>query len=150
MMRKTRALAISILTVTISLTLFFLLSAPVPTNAVLSMQNSANRQVVDKEQGEAFTVNVAFKNTGDASGRWTVNVAFEGESNWGWKGTPQTLVLNASETATLTWTGNVPANAEVGSTARLIVYFDNNFAAQNWWILVTLGPELRITSSNVS
>jgi hypothetical protein len=149
-MHKTRALAISILTVAAALTLFFTLSIPASTKAVLSVQCAPANNIVYKEQGEAFTVNVTFKNTGKTSGRWNVTVTFEGESNWGWKGTPQTLMLNASETATLTWNGSVPADAEVGSTARLIVYFGSNFSAQNWWILVTPGAELTIISSKVS
>ena len=95
-------------------------------------------------------VKVTFKNTGDVTGTWDVNVAFEGESNWGWKGTPQTLVLKPSKTATLTWNGNVPDDAEVGSTARLIVYFDDNFVPQNWWIHVLPGAELEIVRSEVS
>ncbi|HML02940.1 MAG TPA: hypothetical protein VK487_06160 [Candidatus Bathyarchaeia archaeon] len=149
-MHKARALAISILTVAVASTLFFTLSIPASTKAVLSVQCAPANNIVSKEQGEAFTVNVTFKNMGKTNGRWNVSVTFEGESNWGWKGTPQTLMLNASETATLTWNGNVPANADVGSTARLIVYFGNNFLAQNWWILVTPGAELTIISSNVS
>jgi len=149
-MHKTRALMVSILTVVIAVALFFMLSTPASTKAALSVQCTTANNIVDKQQGEAFAVNITFKNTGDTSGMWSVNVAFEGESNWGWKGTPQTLMLNASERATLTWTGDVPANAEVGSTARLIVYFDSNFVVQNWWILVTHGAELRIISSNVS
>ena len=149
-MHKTRILTTAILTIAIVLTIFFTLSNPIDTKAVLSVQCAPAKNIVDKEQGENFTINVTFRNTGGSTGKWNVSVAFEGESNWGWKGASQALNLNASQTATLAWAGNVPANAEVGSTARLIVYFDDSFAAQNWWILVTPGAELDIISSKVS
>lgn len=150
MLRKTHVLTVSILVIAVAVTLFFILSMPTTTNAVLNVECEPVTNVVDKRQGEPFIVKVTFKNTGDTTGTWNVNVAFEGESNWGWKGTQQTLTLKPSKTATLTWTGNVPAEAEVESTARLIVYFNGEFVPQNWWIHVLLGAELKIVSSEVS
>ena len=149
-MRKTRYLAVSILTIVVAVALFYVLSTPTSTKAALNVQCEPEENVVDKEQGEAFIVNVTFKNTGDANGTWNVNAAFEGESNWSWNGTPQMLTLKPSETATLTWMGNVPTEARVGSTVRLIVYFNDDFVPQNWWIHVIAGAELKIISSEVS
>jgi hypothetical protein len=150
MLRKTHFLTISILIVAVAVALFFTLSTPTTTKAVLNVQCEPVTNVVDKRQGEAFTVKVTFKNTGDTTGTWNVNVSFEGESNWSWKGTPQMLTLKSSKTAALIWIGSVPENATVGSMARLIVYFDGEFTPQNWWIHVLLGAELKITSSEVS
>ena len=104
--------------------------------------------VVDKASGEAFTVEIVFKNTGAAVGNWSVNVVFEGEK-WMWKGTPHDLTLNASKSKTLTWNGNVPENATIDSVARLVVYYDDSFVALNWWIHVVPAAELTITSSTV-
>jgi len=36
--------------------------------------------VVDKEAGDAFKVEVSFKNTGNTQGSWSVSVVFEGSS----------------------------------------------------------------------
>ena len=149
-MRKTHYLTVPIIIAAVTVILFYTLSTPTLTKAVLNVQCEPATKVVGKRQGEAFTVKVSFKNTGDVNGTWTVNVSFEGESNWGWAGTPQTLMLKPSKTATLTWTGNVPADAEVGSTARLIVYFDNEVVPQNWWIRVLAGAELEVINSEVS
>ena len=150
-MKKTRYIALTITIIILVGTLFFIMLNPrTATGAILDVQCEPVKNVVDKRQGGAFTVKVTFKNIGDASGAWQVNVAFEGESNWDWQGTPQTLVLTPSKTATLTWTGSVPAEAEVGSTARLIVYFDNEVVPQNWWIHVLAGAELEIVQSEVS
>lgn len=104
--------------------------------------------VVDKAPGEAFTVEIVFKNTGSTVGNWSVNVAFEGEE-WMWKGTPQNLTLNASKSKTLTWRGNVPEDAPIDTVARLVVYYGNSFVALNWWIHVVPAAELTITSSTV-
>lgn len=149
-LKKIHVLTTSILVIAVVVALFFTLSTPITTKAVLNVQCDPKTNVVDKRQGEAFAIQVMFKNTGDTNGTWRVDVSFEGESNWSWKGTPQTLVLKSSKTATLTWTGNVPVEAEVGSTARLIVYFNDEFAPQNWWIHVLAGAELKIVSSEVS
>ena len=104
--------------------------------------------VVDKAAGDAFTVKITFKNTGKTEGTWSVNIAFEDES-WSQVGTPQNLTLESGETETLTWNGFVPANATVGSVARLVVYYDDGFKALNWWIHVVPGAELTIESSTV-
>jgi len=104
--------------------------------------------VVDKAVGDDFTVKITFKNTGKTEGNWSVNIAFEDEV-WSQVGTPQNLILNQGETATLTWNGVVPANATVGSVARLVVYYDDSFKALNWWIHVVPGAELSIRSSSV-
>jgi len=149
-MRKTYYLILFVIVTAVVGVLFYTLSTPVIRGAVLNVQCGPVTNVLDKRQGETFMVKVTFRNTGDVSGSWSVNVAFEGESNWSWRGTAQTLVLKSSKTATLTWTSQVPENAEVGSTARLIVYFDDDFAPQNWWIRIMPGAELRIVSSEVS
>ena len=104
--------------------------------------------VVDKAQGEAFTVKITFKNTGKTEGTWSVNIAFE-DAVWSQVGTPQDLTLQPGETETLTWNGVVPANATVGSVARLVVYYDDSFKALNWWIHVVPSAELTIKSSIV-
>jgi uncharacterized membrane protein len=104
--------------------------------------------IVDKSAGDAFTVKITFKNTGKTEGNWSINIAFEDEA-WSQVGTPQNLMLDAGETKTLTWNGMVPANATVGSVARLVVYYDDSFKALNWWIHVVPGAELTIKSSIV-
>ena len=104
--------------------------------------------VVDKTPCEAFTVKIVFKNTGKCEGTWSINIAFEGEA-WSWSGTPQTLTLQSCKTKTLTWNGTVPCDAQINSMARLIVYYNDSFAALNWWIHVIAGAELTITSSTV-
>jgi hypothetical protein len=149
-LKKTHVFTTSILVIIAIVALFFTLSTPITTRAVLNVQCDPKTNVVDKRQGETFNVKVVFKNTGEVNGTWSVNVSFEGESNWSWKGVQQTLVLEPSKMATLTWSGDVPADAEVGSTARLIVYFNDKFVSQNWWIHVLAGEELKIFSSEVS
>jgi len=104
--------------------------------------------VVDKTPCEAFTVKISFKNTGKCEGTWSINIAFEGEA-WTWSGTPQTLTLKPCKTKTLMWNGIVPCDAPINSIARLIVYYNDSFAALNWWIHVIPGAELTITSSKV-
>lgn len=104
--------------------------------------------VVDKAPREVFTVEIAFKNTGKTEGTWTVNIAFEGEA-WNWKGTGQNLTLKPYNMKTLTWTGKVPENAPIDSVGRLVVYYDDSFAALNWWIHVVPNAQLAITSSTV-
>ena len=148
-MKRTQALVLCILVTIFAGFLLYSLLTPTTTQAALNVQCDPATNVVNKRQGEAFTVKVTFKNTGDATGTWNINVSFEGESNWTWKGTPQALTLESGKTASLTWTGNVPVNASVGSAARLIVYFNDEFASQDWWIHVLAGAELKITSSTV-
>jgi hypothetical protein len=104
--------------------------------------------VVDKEAGDAFKVEVSFKNTGNTQGSWSVSVVFEG-SSWIWKGTVQSLTLNAGATRTLVWNGVVPANAPINSIARLVVYYGDSFKALDWWIHVVPDAELAVTSSSV-
>ena len=104
--------------------------------------------IVHKVAGDAFTVKITFKNTGKTEGNWSVNIAFEDDS-WSQAGTPQNLKLEPGETETLTWNGFVPADAAVGSVARLVVYYDDSFKALNWWIHVVPGAELSIKSSIV-
>lgn len=116
-------------------------------NEILMVSACASR-IVDKTTGQAFTVEIAFKNTGKTDGTWSVNVAFEGEK-WVWIGAPQNLTLEKDETRTLTWQGEIPANGTVDSVARLVVYYDDSFTALNWWIHVVPPAELAITSSTV-
>lgn len=104
--------------------------------------------VIEKMQQETFTVKVTFKNIGDTKGTWSVNVAFEGA--WTWTGTPKNLTLKPCYKKTLTWTGMVPCDAPIGSTARLIVYYNDNFVLQDWWILVVSDAELTVVSSVVT
>jgi len=114
----------------------------------LAFANSQADGIVDKIAGEAFTVKITFKNIGKTAGSWSVNIAFE-DNSWSQVGTPQNLVLQPGETATLTWNGTVPANATINSMARLVVYYDDSFKALNWWIRVVPGAELYIKSSCV-
>jgi hypothetical protein len=107
-----------------------------------------NGGVVDKTQSEAFTVKIAFKNTGTTEGTWSVNIAFEGEK-WTWTGTQHSLTLRSGRTKTLTWNGTVPSDAAIDSVARLIVYYNDSFVPLDWWIHVVPGAELTITSSTV-
>jgi hypothetical protein len=104
--------------------------------------------VVDKAPNGAFTVEIAFKNTGTTDGSWSVNVAFEGEK-WNWNGTPQNITLRPNHSKTLTWNGTVPANAPIDSVARLIVYYGDSYKPLDWWIHVVPCAELTITSSTV-
>ena len=103
---------------------------------------------VDKAAGDAFTVKIAFKNTGKTTGTWSINIAFE-DSDWSQAGTPQNLTLTPGQTETLEWNGVVPENATVGSVARLVVYYNDSYKALNWWIHVVPGAELTIKSSIV-
>jgi hypothetical protein len=118
------------------------------TSSSLVFANNQKDCVVDKAAGDTFTVKITFKNTGKTEGNWSVNIAFE-DNVWSQVGTPQNLMLDAGETETLTWNGVVPANATVGSVARLVVYYDDSFKALNWWIHVVPGAELTIKSSIV-
>ena len=118
------------------------------TSSPLVFAHNQKDGVVDKGAGDAFTVKITFKNTGKTEGSWSVNIAFEDEA-WSQVGVPQNLTLESGETETLTWNGVVPANATVGSVARLVVYYDDSFEALNWWIHVVPGAELTIKSSSV-
>jgi len=109
---------------------------------------SKGNEVVDKGVGDAFKVEVSFKNTGNTQGNWSVSIVFEGAS-WIWKGTAQSLTLNAGATKKLEWNGVVPANAPINSVARLVVYYGDSFKALDWWIHVVPDAELVVTSSSV-
>ncbi len=104
--------------------------------------------VVDKALGGMFTVEIGFKNVGSTEGSWSVDVAFEGEK-WTWKGTAQTLTLKPDHKKTLTWNGTVPADAPIGSVARLVAYYGDSYMLLDWWIHVVPAAELTITSSTV-
>ena len=104
---------------------------------------------VEKKPGESFKVKITFKNKGTTEGTWSTAVTFEGDS-WVWEGERKELVLGPDERQTLKWKGNVPTDAEVGSIARLIVYYDGDYVALNWWIHVIPGAELCIIDSKVS
>jgi hypothetical protein len=118
------------------------------TSSPLVFAHNQKDGVVDKGAGDPFTVKITFKNTGKTEGSWSVNIAFEDEV-WSQVGVSQNLTLDSGETETLTWNGSVPANATVGSVARLVVYYDDSFEALNWWIHVVPGAELAIKSSSV-
>jgi hypothetical protein len=119
-----------------------------PGTSALAFASNHQDGVVDKAAGDDFTVKITFKNTGKTEGTWSINIAFEDEI-WSQVGTAQNLTLAPGETETLTWNGVVPANATVGSVARLVVYYDDGFKALNWWIHVVPGAELTIKSSIV-
>lgn len=121
-------------------------SAGADNSVVLSSQEKG---VVEKNQGDSFTVTVDFRNTGKAEGSWSVNVAFEGDG-WSWQGTPKSLTLDADGKQTLVWNGVVPANASINSVSRLVVYYGDSFKALDWWVRVVPAAELTIRSSNVS
>jgi uncharacterized cupredoxin-like copper-binding protein len=104
---------------------------------------------VDKKPNESFTVKITFKNKGTIRGTWEIAVTFEGD-HWTWRGEKKELTLKAGEKKTLVWEGKVPENAQVDSIARLVVYYDNEFVALNWWIHVISGAELHIIDSKIS
>jgi FtsP/CotA-like multicopper oxidase with cupredoxin domain len=118
------------------------------TGDTLVLAYTPECSTVDKAAGDAFKVKIAFKNTGKTTGTWSINIAFE-DSDWSQAGTPQNLTLTPGQTETLVWNGVVPANATVGSVARLVVYYDDSCKALNWWIRVVPGAELTIKSSIV-
>lgn len=120
----------------------------VGSNNSLSAYLPSCSGVVDKKPKENFVVEITFKNTGTTEDTWSVNIAFEGEK-WTWTGTAQKLTLGSCDRKTLTWEGTVPADASVGSVARLVVYYNDSFQALDWWIRVVPGAELSITSSIV-
>ena len=117
-------------------------------NSALALVSNCQDGVVDKADGDDFTVTITFENTGKTDGNWSVNIAFEDEV-WSQVGIAQNLVLEPGETKALTWNGVVPANATLDSVARLVVYYDDGFKALNWWIHIVPGAELTIKSSSV-
>jgi hypothetical protein len=128
--------------------LIVLLNFSVTTASNSIVLTSHQKGVVDKNAGDGFKVEVSFKNTGKTQGSWSVSVVFEGAS-WVWKGTAQSLTLNAGATKTLVWNGVVPSNAPIDSVARLVVYYGDAFEALDWWIHVVPDAELAVTSSSV-
>ena len=112
----------------------------------LVFANNHDRSIVDKVAGDEFNVKIEFKNTGKTEGTWSINIAFE-DSSWSKVGTPHSLTLTPGQTETLVWEGIVPADAPIGSVARLVVYYDDSFKALNWWIHVVPDAELCIKSS---
>ncbi|KON31767.1 hypothetical protein AC478_02270 [miscellaneous Crenarchaeota group-1 archaeon SG8-32-3] len=118
------------------------------TEESLVFAHNSDCSTVDKAAGEAFTVKITFKNTGKTEGTWSINIAFE-DNSWYQVGTPQNLTLMPEQTETVIWNGVVPANATVGSVARLVVYYDDSYKALDWWIRVVPGAELSIKSSIV-
>jgi hypothetical protein len=128
--------------------LIVLLNFSITTASNSIVLTSHQKGVVDKNAGDGFKVEVSFKNTGKTQGSWSVSVVFEGAS-WVWKGTAQSLTLNAGATKTLVWNGVVPSNAPIDSVARLVVYYGDAFEALDWWIHVVPDAELAVTSSSV-
>jgi hypothetical protein len=143
---KKRYALLSLVVATLIIAVGFLASGS--DNQSLTCFACGGGGVVDKTPCEAFTVKIAFKNTGTTDGTWSVNVAFEGEK-WTWTGTSQNLTLRPSKTKTLTWNGTVPCDVPIDSVARLIVYYDDSFVPLDWWVHVVPGAELTITSSTV-
>ncbi len=126
--------------------IFYLLR---PAQATLLEYESTCSGTVDKKPGESFIVTLTLKNKGTTEGTWRIAITFEGD-DWTWKGEEKELTLKPNEKETLTWEGNVPEDAAVDSAARLIVYYDDEFVALNWWIHVVSGAELSIVDSKVS
>lgn len=118
------------------------------TSSPLVFAHNHSTSIVDKAIGDVFKVKIEFKNTGKTEGSWNVNIAFE-DNSWSEVGMPQNLTLAPGQTKTLTWEGNIPAKASLGSVARLVVYYDDSFAALNWWIHIVPSAELSIKSSIV-
>jgi len=106
------------------------------------------RNVVEKTQGEAFTVDIEFKNIGKNDGAWNINIVFEGDF-WSQEGMVQNIELEPDEEKKLSWIGNVPTDAPINTLARLVVYYEDSFIALNWWIIIVPSAELAITSSCV-
>ena len=118
------------------------------TGDYLIFAHNQDHSIVDKVAGDAFIVEISFKNTGKTTGIWSINIAFE-SSAWSQIGIPKNLTLTPGQTETLKWDGVVPDNATAGSVARLVVYYNDSYKALNWWIHVVPGAELTIKSSIV-
>lgn len=119
------------------------------TNATDVLEVTEKRkEVVEKVQGEAFTVEIGFKNIGKNEGNWNINIVFEGD-NWSQEGNSQDIELEPHEGKTLSWTGIVPVDAPINTLARLVIYYEDSFEALNWWIHVVPRAKLTITSSFV-
>ncbi len=119
------------------------------TNATDPLEFSEKRsEIVEKVQGEIFSVEIGFKNTGKNEGRWNISIVFEGKE-WSQVGNSQYLELEPNEEKIVSWTGIVPNDAPLDTLARLVVYFEDSFKALNWWIQVVPEAELTIKSSCV-
>ncbi|MDX1813520.1 MAG: hypothetical protein R3319_01910 [Candidatus Bathyarchaeia archaeon] len=118
------------------------------TDSSLVFAHNQKDCMADKAAGDYFTVQITFQNIGKTEGTLSINIAFE-DKVWSQVGTQQNVKLGPGQTKTLTWNGTVPANAAVGSMARLVVYYNDEFKALNWWIHVVLGAELTIKSNSV-
>ena len=116
-------------------------------NDVLEVQENTQK-VVEKTPGEEFLVDIEFKNIGKNRGSWNINIAFEGDF-WFQDGISQNIELDPNEEKKLSWIGTIPNDAPIDTLARLVVYYEDNFIALNWWIHVVPGAELAITSSCV-
>lgn len=143
MIKKTVLLSLSIATL-VFLGVFFALGREDQSLSCLACEVG----VVDKKPGEDFDVEITFKNTGTSDGAWSINIAFEGDA-WTWAGTSQGLVIKPLRKKTLQWNGIVPENAPLGSTARLIVYYNDSFVPLDWWIHIVSDAELSITKSRL-
>lgn len=108
---------------------------PRPTNATpfLDMRTMCEGGTVDKTPGESFMVKIRFRNAGTIADTWKIAITFE-SNNWTWKSVERSLELDTGEKKTLIWEGKVPDNADLDSVGRLIVYYDDEFIALNWWI----------------
>jgi hypothetical protein len=144
--RSTLTAAIIILTLLATLSITYLFGPSKGASLDFDVLCSGT---VDKKPGESFTVKITFKNKGTTEGTWNTTVTFEGDY-WIWKGEKKELALEPDNKETLKWQGDVPANAEVDSIARLIVYYDGDYVALNWWIHVISGAELCVVDSKVS
>jgi hypothetical protein len=138
--KKLIIIILSVLTLLVLFNLSF-----TSANDVLEVKEKTGK-VVEKIQGETFTVEIDFKNIGKNDGTWNINIVFEGDY-WSQEGVAQNIELKPNEEKKLTWTSNVPNNAPINTLARLVVYYEDSFIALNWWILVTPDAELAITSS---
>ena len=122
---------------------------PTPSFAISSLEIKIScRRVIDKEPGESFNVEILFNNKGGSKGSWSVAVTFEGD-DWNWQSGKKILILGPSEQKILRWEGSVPEDVNANSVARLVLYYDDEFVALNWWIHVVGDAELHIISSSV-
>lgn len=147
-MRK-KTMAATATTIILALVVLSMVYIFKPAQAALLDYETTCSGTVDKKPGESFMVKITFKNKGTTEGDWNVTVTFEGEE-WGWEGEKKELSLEPDERETLSWEGNVPANAQVDSMARLVVYYDSEYVALSWWIHVVSDAELDIVDSKVS
>lgn len=144
-----KRLAISVAVILITLGLLSGTYVLEPTQANPLGIESLCRGTVEKRPSESFTVKISFKNKGTTCSNWGVAITFEGD-HWTWKGEERRLTLDAGETKTVTWEGNVPKDAALDSIARLVVYYDDSFEVLRWWIHVVSDAELSIVYSRVS